>query len=587
MQQEVLPDTLPAFIKHFLQGRWWLFTGILVAAMLSACLNVYCTYALKIVIDALEASEPSAVWHDLFYPSVFLMLCYFGVCVTLRLRNVFANYLFPDLSKNLTVTMHQVMQKKAYGFFQDQLNGGIVNRIVELNKNVIAFLDRSQYTVFNGVLVFLYLLLLWEVSWWFSLVYVLWLSVFVPVVCVSSNRVRKLAMGYAESQTDLVGHLFDSIDNMYFVKLFAQHGYEHNRIDSATKDTFDKDLALKKYMVWQRAIGDVFLLVLLLVNLVSLLSFYQQGTVTLGDFVFVLSTNIEISWYIWDYFGDQYPKIIEEYGKAEQALTLLSAPFAYSQQTHAKTLTIQEGAISFAGIGYQHAGRPALFEDFHLNIASGEKVGLVGFSGSGKTTLLHLLLRFYTPDAGEILIDGHDIQKVTVSSLRRNVAMIPQDSTLFHRTILENIRYGRVSATDEEVIKAAKKANAHEFITQLPKGYDTMVGSKGVNISGGQRQRIAIARAFLKDAPILLLDEATSALDSVTERSVYAGLAKLMQKRTTIVIAHRLSTIKAMDRIVVMDQGRIVEEGSHDALLAKEGHYAHMWQQQSPDALYV
>ncbi|MEC8063273.1 MAG: ABC transporter ATP-binding protein [Pseudomonadota bacterium] len=582
-----LPNTLLPFIWHFLKDRWFIFISILILSLASACLNVYCTYALKIVIDALEVSKKSNIWEDMFFPSLFLVACYFGVCITLRLRNILSYILYPGLSKSLTVTLHKTLQKKAYSYFQDQLNGGIVNRIVELDKNIGSFLDRSQYTIFTCSLVAVFLFLLYQVSYWFTLIYLLWLVFFIPVIYWSSGTLRKLAYGYAQSQTNLVGHLFDSIDNMYFVKLFAQHVHEHDRIHNATDEAFTKNIALKRYMVFQRLIGDFFLIGLLVVNIILLLHFYQYGQVSLGDFVFVISTNIEVSWYIWDYFGEQFPQIIEEYGKAEQALTLLQAPFAYTYDPHTKNLRVDEGAIHFANVSYQHSGRTPLFDGFNLTVNSGEKVGLVGFSGSGKTTLLHLLLRFYTPSSGVITIDGQNILDVTVSSLRQNVAMIPQDSTMFHRSILENIRYGRVSATDEEVYAAARSAHAHDFIMQLPDGYATVVGSKGVSISGGQRQRVAIARAFLKDAPILLLDEATSALDSVTERSVYAGLTALMENRTTIVIAHRLSTVKAMDRIVVMDAGEIVEQGRHDDLLKKNGYYARMWREQSSDGLWM
>lgn len=241
---------------------------------------------------------------------------------------------------------------------------------------------------------------------------------------------------------------------------------------------------------------------------------------------------------------------------------------------------MSRGEIVFDRVNFAYGPNAKVFEDLCVHIQPGERVGLVGFSGSGKSTLVNLLLRFYDLDAGEIRLDGQSVRAVTHKSLSENIAMIPQDTTLFHRTLLENIRYGRINATDEEVIDAAKKAHCHEFISQMPDQYDTEVGERGVKLSGGQRQRIAIARAMLKDAPILVLDEATSALDSVTEGLIQESLGRLMEARTCIVIAHRLSTLTGMDRILVFDQGRIIESGHHDALMALSGHYAKLWRMQ-------
>jgi len=225
--------------------------------------------------------------------------------------------------------------------------------------------------------------------------------------------------------------------------------------------------------------------------------------------------------------------------------------------------------------------RLKFFEDKTLTIKAGEKVGLVGFSGSGKTTFVNLILRHYDPDSGKILIDGQDICKVTQKSLRQQIALIPQDPSLFHRTIMDNLRYGRLEATDDEVYEASKKAHCHEFIMQLPEGYHTIVGERGSKISGGQRQRIAIARAILKNAPILILDEATSALDSITEKYIQEALHVLTKARTTLVVAHRLSTLSEMDRILVFKDGKIIEEGTHESLVDQGGHYAHLWKMQA------
>lgn len=238
------------------------------------------------------------------------------------------------------------------------------------------------------------------------------------------------------------------------------------------------------------------------------------------------------------------------------------------------------GKIVFDRVKFHYKGTEPLFRDKSVEIAAGQKVGLVGYSGGGKTTFANLILRLYNVTGGAILIDGQDIREVTQDSLRENIAMIPQDTSLFHRSLTENIRYGRINATDDEVIEAAKKAHAHEFISRLPQGYDSLVGERGIKLSGGQRQRIAIARAILKNAPILILDEATSQLDSVTENLIQESLRELMQNKTAIVIAHRLSTLLYMDRILVFDKGRIVADGSHDELLARGRLYKNLWNAQ-------
>ena len=415
-----------------------------------------------------------------------------------------------------------------------------------------------------------YLIFLLLCSPWFTLAYCAWLAIFVPVTLWAASYANDFSKGYAESQMTLAGHLVDSINNIYFVKLFGQYFHEEVRIDRASSDTFIKNVHLKNYLIRFRLILDFFVILILTINLVLLVYLYQYGLVTAGDFAFVLVTTLDISWYIWEFFGEQFFRMIQEYGQAQQGFALFKNTKYYRDVPNARTLQVTKGAISFCQMSYRYHDNSPLFSQFDCEILPGESVGLVGYSGSGKTTLLHLLLRFLPVIEGTICIDGQDISQISLASLRESVAMIPQNTTLFHRSIHDNICYGNTEATRESVISAAKKAHAHEFIMMLPDGYDTMVGERGGKLSGGQCQRIAIARAFLKDAPILLLDEATSSLDTVTERAIYDSLQALMQGRTTIVIAHRLSTIKAMDRILVLHEGKIIEQGSHRALIAQK-----------------
>ncbi len=271
---------------------------------------------------------------------------------------------------------------------------------------------------------------------------------------------------------------------------------------------------------------------------------------------------------------------MDHLGYVSDVLNIIAVPHGIQDAQGAGALRVQKGEIRFAGVHFDFAAQP-VFKDLNLNIEAGEHIGLIGHSGAGKSTLINLLLRYFDPQSGAVLIDGQNIAEVTQDSLRKNIAVIPQDTSLFHRSLMENIRYGRLEASDEEVIEAAKKAHAHEFIKDLPQGYDTLVGERGVKLSGGQRQRIAIARAILKDAPILILDEATSALDSESEKLIQDSLKSLMDGKTVIAIAHRLSTISHLDRLVVMEAGKIIEEGHHDLLLQKNGVYAKLWSMQS------
>jgi ATP-binding cassette subfamily B protein len=305
----------------------------------------------------------------------------------------------------------------------------------------------------------------------------------------------------------------------------------------------------------------------------------QQGVITVGDFALVLSINVAVVQFLWQ-LAKQFSDFSKYVGKITQALRISTAPIDIKDMPHAEALKVSEAAIVFQNVNFQYNLESPLFKNLSVTIQPGQRVGLVGYSGSGKSTFANLIMRLFDVSSGNILIDDQNIREVTQGSLRQAIGIIPQDLSLFHRSLMDNIRFGRSEATDREVIQAAKAAHAHEFIKALPDGYQALVGERGVKLSGGQRQRIAIARAILKDAPILILDEATSQLDSVTESFIQDGLWQLMQNKTTLVIAHRLSTLLHMDRILVFDRGKIVEDGTHKHLLKQKGIYATLWNAQ-------
>ena len=291
----------------------------------------------------------------------------------------------------------------------------------------------------------------------------------------------------------------------------------------------------------------------------------------------VTMSIFQVMWHLANRIVEVYKNI----GKCTQAMSLMQDKHEITDKNNAANLVVNKGSIEFKNVSFGYKNSKAIFSNLNIKINSTSKIGLVGYSGSGKSTFINLLLRLYDIGTGEILIDNHNIKHVSQSSLRQNISMIPQDISLFHRSLIENIKYGNTEATREEVIDASKQAHCHEFIMNLENGYDTLVGERGIKLSGGQRQRIAIARAFLENAPILVLDEATSSLDSITEKYIQESLHLAIQNRTTIVIAHRLSTLLEMDRILVFKDGNIVEEGDHNTLIKTNGHYEMMWKMQS------
>jgi len=372
----------------------------------------------------------------------------------------------------------------------------------------------------------------------------------------------------------------DSISNIVNIRLFSRHNYENKTINKTIADTVQKDRDMLTKIIQMRICWDISIVALLGINLWMLGKMYSQGLVTVGDFSFIIALSISILWNLW-FIAGQFVSFSEQVGKCRQALSIINAAHDIVDIHDAKPLVVTQGEIQFKEVNFHYAEGARLFQNKNIVIHASEKVGLVGFSGSGKSTFVNLILRLFEVESGSIMIDQQNINYVTQESLRENIALIPLDISLFHRTLMDNIRYGSSNASDEAVIDAAKKAHCHEFITQLNEKYQSMVGERGIKLSGGQRQRIAIARALLKNAPILILDEATSALDSVTEKYIHDALHHLMQNKTTIVIAHRLSTLSEMDRILVFDNGKIIEDGTHEQLIRLKGHYAKMWHMQA------
>ncbi len=383
---------------------------------------------------------------------------------------------------------------------------------------------------------------------------------------------------------NLVGQVYEFVNATLTVKIFnlGEHVLGHAREGEQSGYKQSSKVYALDYMRWigLNLIGLFWMMIIVYYAVSQTLS----QALSLTAFALVVYQALKV-WGLLEDFTSVYSEAVEQSSSFRRLIKLLSQPVQVSDVEPTEALKVEQGAIQFNNISFAYNVKHPVFEGLELSIKPGEKVGIVGRSGSGKSTLVKLLLRFYDPIGNEITIDRQNIRTVNQDSLRQNIAVIPQDVSLFNHSVMDNIRYGRLSATDKDVMKAAEMANADDFIRKLPAGYQTLVGERGLKLSGGQRQRIAIARAILKDAPILILDEATSALDTQSEQLIQASLSRLMRDKTVIAIAHRLSTVAALDRILVFDKGQVVEEGSHAALLAKDGLYARLWKSQTHDVM--
>lgn len=544
--------------------------------------NSLAPFVLKMIIDKTVAfSGDKAALLQAVKPYIILYVTlWILVSIDMRFLNWVHLKFFTSVRYDVVTKMFAYLGKHSHRYFQNNFAGSLSNKISDMQSSVVTILTTLDESLAQclGLLTAVIMMLL--VHPIFAVILVIWVAAFILIAIFFFKPIQHLSNVFATSKTSLVGKMVDSISNVINIRLFARNAYENEGIQKATFDTIMKDRAMQWSILKMRAFWDLSIVVLIAINLYVLVTMYAKNQVSVGDFSFIISLSISIFYNLY-YFAGQFVVFAEELGKCRQALTIISAPHELVDQVNAKPLEVKKGIIEYNNVTFHYENSQPIFNHLNVSIKSGEKVGLVGLSGSGKSTFVNLILRLFDVQAGEIRIDSQNVNAVTQDSLHENIAMIPQDITLFHRSLMENIRYGRVEANDDEVIEASKKAHCHEFINQLAEGYESLVGERGIKLSGGQRQRIAIARAMLKNAPILILDEATSALDSMTEKLIQEGLHTLMKGRTTIVIAHRLSTLSEMDRILVFDKGQIIEQGSHEQLIHLNGHYAKMWHMQA------
>ncbi len=468
-------------------------------------------------------------------------------------------------------------------FHSDRFSGSLVSQTNRFVSSFERFCDVIIWDLWPTVsYVIMVMIVLGGSAPWFAIGLLVFVVLYSIISGFSFRKIAKYNQEEAEANNRQTGQLADSITNITSVKSYARESHERHRYANFARATFNASNNLMRKTIGRDLAFSSVSIGITALLLVFLLFGREWLGLSISIMILIVNYSQSILGELWS-INHIFKNLNRSFGDADEMTRILDMADDVVDALNAKPLKLRDASINFDQISFQHQdAKEAIFRNFSLDIKPGERVGLVGVSGSGKTTLTKLLLRFADVEAGQILIDGQDIKTVTQQSLRENIAYVPQETALFHRTIAENIAYGKPDASLKEVQRAAQLANAHEFIKDLPEGYDTLVGERGIKLSGGQRQRIAIARAILKNAPILVLDEATSALDSESEALIQDALAKLMKNRTSVVIAHRLSTVANLDRIIVLQDGKIVEQGSHDELLKNpDGVYQHLWSRQS------
>lgn len=476
------------------------------------------------------------------------------------------------------------LQTMSMYFFNNRFAGSLVNQVNKFVGSFERLTDALTWNVFKLIVsVIATTIILLQTAPFVSLAILIISAIYIPIVWRYRKQQLPYNRAWAAAETERTGQLADAVSNIHAVHSFAGESIEQKRMQKKVSIVHQRSLDTMEINMRQELVtGGLQRSINVVVIILSIL-LAMQGKVEVGVIYLSLTFTMAIMRRLWD-LNNTFRTFTRVFGDANDMAEILEIEAEIQNKVDAQELHASKGLIEFRQVDFGYSDTKSnerLFRNLDLILQPGEKIGLVGHSGGGKTTITKLLQRFMDINGGQILIDEQNIADVTQQSLRRAIASVPQEPLLFHRTIAENISYGRPSSTPEEIEKVAKMAHAHEFIKDLPHGYETLVGERGVKLSGGQRQRVAIARAMLKDAPILVLDEATSALDSESEVLIQDALWKLMEGRTAVVIAHRLSTIQKMDRIIVLDKGTIVEEGSHQNLLAKNGVYAKLWAHQS------
>ena len=582
------PKGLMAFCWHYTRPVWpWLLL-LGFCSMLIALFEVFLYQFLGNIVDWLSSADRTTFLqnegsHLIWMAALLLVgMPLAGAVHTVTMHQVLAGN-FPMIAR---WQMHRFLLRHSMTFFANEFAGRVSTKVMQtslaIREAVMKIIDVFVYAASFFISM---LALVFAVDWRLVIPLVVWMAAYALILRHFIPKLRRLSSEQADARSMMTGRVVDSYTNIATVKLFSHAGRE----EDYARDGMDAFLGTVHRQMRQITLLNILVdinnaIALFAISACSI-AFWLNGTVSVGAIAVAIGLAMRINgmsqWIMWEVSA-----LFESIGTVYDGMSMMTKPHDIVDTGDARTLAAPKGAIHYDRIRFHYGKDKGVIQDLTLDIRAGEKVGLVGRSGAGKTTLMNLLLRFYDLEAGRITIDGQDISGVTQDSLRSLIGVVTQDTALLHRSIRDNIAYGRPSATDAEIVEAAKRANAWDFIAGLEdmhgrKGLDAQVGERGVKLSGGQRQRIAIARVFLKNAPILVLDEATSALDSEVEAAIQENLFALMEGKTVIAIAHRLSTLTEMDRLIVLDKGVIIETGTHAALVAEGGIYADLWNRQS------
>ncbi len=580
MNTNTLPKTPLAFALSLTKKyiKWAVIAFGIV--MIAQTIESVRPYILKLLTDSIanpEAKDMLVTWK---FAGLYLAAHLFAE-LAWRAGGIAGMNWITRVEANSNTVLLKYLAGHGSQYFSDRFAGNLANKVANISDGVSRQLGGILWTFFRIVLQFaISIWLVYSASPWFAVIFISLTVIFIPISYFLIRKKSKLSEISAKASSELNGQVVDVTTNImavhHYTKKNKELGYLNKFIERKRTAFMNSWRFTELYLTF----CSIFVAFLLGSILFLSLYFWDLGKITTGDVVMLITIGIKLQGTLFS-IGGQLNNYMEDHGKVKEGLEEIVVEYDIKDEPQAKALNVSNGNINFDNIHFHYKKGTTIFDSLNLKIAEGQKIGLVGESGVGKSTLTSLLLRLYDIQKGTISIDGQDISRVKQESLRENIAFVPQEPLLFHRSIAENIQYGKDNATKKEVEKVAKLANAHEFINKLPEKYDTFVGERGVKLSGGQKQRVAIARAMLKHAPILVLDEATSALDSESESLVQDALKHLMKGKTVLAIAHRLSTLLAMDRIIVLDKGKIVEDGTHKELLKKKGIYAKLWNHQA------
>ena len=584
-----LPDTPFLFICYFVnQFRWWYVLMVLLEIAHATC-GIMLPYAIGEMIRSVTRStgDSKFIFDTLKQPLILFTALSIGEVVFGRSAGLLQTILHPIHRQHIVRSLYAYLQQHSHRYLSSSFAGALAHRIAETSLGVTQTMQMMITEFMPVIIVYIVsTILLYRAYPPLAAFVGIWAVLFISISFWLATRCRIYSRKAAAARSETTGIIVDSVTNLTSSRLFARLGFERRYLNDQLKRELKEVRKSNWYSERIRWFQFISAAILKIGTLYYSLSLWSQGKIAAADFVVATSLSLLIISEARN-LSKRFLEFFEHIGNVANGVHTIIQPHEIIDRDNAINHAITKGSIEFRQVYFSYSSEKTVFTNLSVTIQPGERVGLVGFSGSGKSTFVNLILRLFDPQSGQILIDGVNIKDMTQEALHSQISLIPQDPSLFHRTLLENILYGRLEASEAELIEAARKAYADDFIAQMKEGYDSLVGERGVKLSGGQRQRIAIARVILKDAPILILDEATSSLDSITEKAIQDTLDSAMNGKTVIVVAHRLSTIAHLDRILVFDRGRIIEDGTHSNLLAKGGAYYRLWQMQAGGFLPV